>query len=159
MTKRKAEASRRNLENYRKRNPKPALKHGGYTFKSEGSAPPQIIRQLNRFESDLVKQVGEPSPVQRALIQSARRSLGLSLLLENYILQNGVAQNGDIAGAAKLLPAVENALRRTLARLLSDKRPPKTPSLDEIISDISEEEADDLEDDEEDDSDNEEDCE
>lgn len=109
------------------------------SFLNSGKLPAQIQERLDDFQSGLISDLGGDESVttgQRALIQSARISLGVILLGFNYLFQEPSKLRKHRWLLASL-GSYQNSLRLTLTTLGLQRRAKQIESLDDVVAEIA----------------------
>jgi hypothetical protein len=119
---RMAEVGAQNLANYRAR----------IAGKSVSRLPTEMQEKLDRFESELLSDLGELTAAERCLLDSAKVSYQVILIASNQLaLAPGrLKQSKGLSGA---IAAHQNSLHRTLKSLGLKRRAAKTESLDDYL--------------------------
>jgi hypothetical protein len=130
-----AKAGAANLAAWRAANPQT---HGVVRFLRNGALSAEISNKLDEFEAGLLSDLGsEPTSAQKALVESTRTSLGVVLLANAYLAQDGLSKLKKNKWLLSVLATFVNTTRLNLQALGLERRATGVLTLDSVLADIA----------------------
>ena len=130
-----AKAGAANLAAWRAANP---VTHGVVAYLSGGHVQEAITAKLDEFQAGLLSDLGsEPTAAQRALVEATRSSLGVVVLANTYLAQDGIRKLKKNKWLLSVLATFINTTRLNLQALGLERRASGVLTLDSVLADIA----------------------